>query len=89
MNLRKSCNILTIHIKYVYNEKKPNMHFVYGFCDGNVRAALRNTSISIQIRSSPTDVFVVVYCSLKETHLSMPPARIDLAHQMWRRKRKC
>jgi hypothetical protein len=58
------------------NVEYPNIHFVYVFYDGNVRAPSRITSISIHIGSNTTDVFLVVYCSLQETHSFMPPAHM-------------
>jgi hypothetical protein len=44
----------------------PDMYCAYGFCDGNVRDALRNFSISLQIGSNPADAL-------------MPPAHIGYA----------
>jgi hypothetical protein len=41
-----------------------DVHFMYGFCDGNSRIALKDTSTDIQIRGNPSDICLQCYTAV-------------------------
>jgi hypothetical protein len=43
------------------------MNFMYNLCDGNARAALRESYIGIETGCNPAEMFAVEHYSLNET----------------------
>jgi hypothetical protein len=59
------------------NAEYADVHFVYGFCDGNARAASTEYQCRYPDQTQPNrHVFVTVHCSLRKTGAFMPPTHV-------------